>query len=332
MKKLFGILLLTELISCNTINNNKINGMKLTPEIIKITEHLQKIQVFDAQNGVDMSRKGYETMAAQLSGKKEAVRMIEEFNIPQKDHQIPIRMYKPNGNQDEKSSAIIYIHGGWFVSGSFETHDAIVRKLANATGSAIVFVDYRLAPEFPFPAGLEDCKSTIEWIIKNVENLKIDKNKIGIIGDSAGGALAAGLSTQLGDQLKFQVLIYPASDNKFNTQSWKDYENGPIINKEEGIRAWNWYLSKPEDLENPLAIPILIKDFKQTPSTLVLLAEHDPLKDEGQKLANTMETFGINVKTIYHKDMVHGFMHMGSLKESKLATDEIAAFVKENLK
>ncbi len=306
--------------------------MKLSPEIIKITEHLQKIQVFDGQNGIDMSRKGYETMAAQLSGKKEAIRTIEEFNIPQKDHQIPVRMYKPNGNQDEKLSAIIYLHGGWFVSGSFETHDAIVRKLANATGSTIIVVDYRLAPEFPFPAGLEDGKSTIEWIIKHAENLKIDKNKMGIIGDSAGGALAMSLSTQLGDYLKFQVLIYPAADNKFNTQSWKDYENGPIINKEEGIRAWNWYLPKPEDQENPLAIPMLIKDFKHTPPTLVLLAEHDPLKDEGQKLANTMKAFGINVQSVFYKDMIHGFMHMGSLKEVKLATDEIAAFVKDNLK
>ncbi|WP_291883650.1 alpha/beta hydrolase [Chryseobacterium sp.] len=333
MKKLFSILLLTGLISCTTIKNNyKTNEMKLTPELIKITEHLQKIQVFDAQNEVDMSRKGYETMAVQLNGKKEAVKTIEEFNIPQKDHQIPLRMYKPNGSQNEKSSAIIYLHGGWFVSGSFETHDSIVRKLANATGSIIVFIDYRLAPEFPFPAGFEDCISTVEWIIKNAENLNIDKSKIGIIGDSAGGALAASISTQLGDQLKFQVLIYPAADNKLNTQSWKDYENGPIINKEEGIRAWNWYLPQPENQANPVAIPILIKNFKHTPPTLVLLAEHDPLKDEGQQLANNMEAFGINVKIVFYKDMVHGFMHMGSLKEAKLATDEIATFVKENLR
>lgn len=331
MKKLFSLLLLTELISCTTINKNKINEMKLTPELIKITEHLQKIQVFDAQNEIDRSRKGYETMTAQLSGKKEAVRTIEEFDIPH-NHQIPVRVYQPNGNQNQKTSAIIYLHGGWFVSGSFETHDAIVRKLANATGSTIIFVDYRLAPEFPFPAGFEDCTSVIEWIINNAETLNIDKNKIGIIGDSAGGALVASLSTQLGDQLKFQVLIYPASDNKFKTQSWKDYENGPVINKEEGIKAWNSYLAKPEDRENPLAIPILIKDFKHTPPTLVLIAEHDPLKDEGQELANTMKAFGINIKTIFYKDMVHGFMHMGSLKEAKLAIDEIAAFVKENLK
>lgn len=334
MKKIIGILLFTEFISCSTINNNKeIKKMELTPEIKKITEQLQKIQVFDGNNILDMSRKGYETMAIQLSGKKEAVRMIEEFSIPQNNHQIPVRIYRPNGNQQRKSSAIIYLHGGWFISGSFETHDAVVRKLANATGSDIIFIDYRLAPEFPFPAGFNDSKHTVEWIIKNADLLNIDKNKIGIIGDSAGGALAASVATQLGNQLKFQVLIYPASHHQFNTKSWRDYENGPIINKEEGIRAWNWYLPNPEDRENPLAVPILIKDFKDTPPTLILLAEHDPLKDEGEELANNMKNAGVSVKTSLYKDMVHGFMHMGEiLKETQQAADEIAAFTKENLK
>jgi acetyl esterase len=334
MKKLTGILMISGLISCKTINNNnKMNAIQLNPEINKIIENLQQIHVFDGKDLLDVSRKGYETMAIQLGGKKEAVRIIEEFNIPTNNHEIPVRIYRPNGIENEKSSAIIYLHGGWFVSGSFETHDAIVRQLANATGSAIVFVDYRLAPEFPFPAGFDDAQSATEWIIKNAEHLHLDKNKIGMIGDSAGGALAASVSTQLGDQLKFQVLIYPAADNRLNTKSWKDYENGPIINKEEGIRAWNWYLTNPEDRQNPVAVPLLIKDFKNTPATFILLSEHDPLRDEGQQLADKMKASGVQVKAVVYKEMVHGFMHMGSvLKETQKAVQEIAAFTKENLK
>jgi acetyl esterase len=334
MKKLIGILIISGLISCKTINNNnKMNASRLNPEINKIIENLQKIHVFDGKDLLDMSRKGYETMAIQLGGKKEAVRMIEEFDIPQNNHQIPVRIYRPNGIESEKSSAIVYLHGGWFISGSFETHDAIVRQLANATGSAVVFVDYRLAPEHPFPAGFDDAKLAAEWIIHNAEQLHLDKNKIGIIGDSAGGALAASVATQLGDYLKFQVLIYPATDNAMNTSSWKDYENGPIINKQEGIRAWNWYLSNPADQKNPLAVPLLIKDFKNTPPTFVLLSEHDPLRDEGQQLAEKMKASGVQVKTVVYKEMVHGFMHMGSvLKETQQAVQEIATFTKENLK
>ncbi|SEM32303.1 acetyl esterase [Chryseobacterium taichungense] len=334
MKKLVVTLTIAGLVSCKTIKqSDKMSKITLTPEITKIVENLQKIHVFEGGNPLDVSRKGYETMAIQLGGKKEAVRMIEEFDIPQEDHEIPVRIYRPNGIENEKSSAIIYLHGGWFVSGSFETHDAIVRQLANATGAAIIFVDYRLAPENPFPAGFDDARSVTQWIIDNADHLHLDKNKIGVIGDSAGGALAASLSTQIGDQLKFQVLIYPAADNRFNTTSWKEYENGPIINKEEGIRAWNWYLANPKDQENPLAIPLLIKDFKNTPPTLVLLSEHDPLRDEGQQLAENMRVSGVQVKTVVYKEMVHGFMHMGAiLKETREAAQDIAAFTKENSK
>ncbi|MGJ1265033.1 alpha/beta hydrolase [Sphingobacterium spiritivorum] len=332
MRYSLGAIIISGIISCKTINNTKMKTVQFNPEINKIMENIQMIHVFDGKTPLDIGRKGYETMAVQLSGKKEPVTIIEEFNIPGNNHEIPVRIYRPKGVEREKSAAIIYLHGGWFVSGSFETHDAVVRQLANATGEAIVFVDYRLAPEHPFPAGLNDALSATQWIISNADHLHINKNKIGIIGDSAGGALAVSAATQLGRKLKFQVLIYPAADNKLNTGSWQKYETGPIINKEEGIRAWNWYLSTPEDQHNQLAVPLLIKDFKDTPPALVLLAEHDPLRDEGRQLAENMKTSGVHVKTVVYKDMVHGFMHMGAvLKETKEAILEIAAFTKENL-
>ena len=305
--------------------------MQLTPKVTKIIDHLPKIEVFDGRNPLDISRKNYEAMALQLSSKKEHVAMIQELNIPAENHQIPIRIYSPKGNT-QKSPAIIYIHGGWFISGGYETHDAIARKLANATGAVILFVEYRLAPEHPFPAGLNDCKAATEWLIQNAEKLGIDRQKIGIIGDSAGGTLATTLAAQLGDQLKFQVLIYPAADNKFSTKSWEIYKDGPVLNKEWGIQAWNWYLASEEDKNNPSAVPILIKDFKETPPTLVLLAEHDPLRDEGEQLAQNMKNSGISVKKSLYKDMVHGFMHMGIiLNETQTAIEEIAEFATKNL-
>ena len=334
MKKILGIRVIPGVIFYRNINHNKeMNTIKLTPEINKIIENLNKLHVFDGINPLDISRKGYETMAIQLGGKKEAVKMIEEFNIRNENHEIPVRIYRPNGIMNEKSPAIIYLHGGWFISGSFETHDTIVRQLANVTSSVIVFVDYRLAPEHPFPAGFDDAQSATEWILNNSDALNIDKNKVGIIGDSAGAALAIGVSTRLGQQLRFQVLIYPAADNQLNTQSWKDYEYGPIINKDEGIKAWNWYLNDSKDQQNPMAIPLLIKDFKNTPPTFILLAEHDPLRDEGKQLAQNMKVSEIRVKITHYKEMVHGFMHMGAvLKETREAVLEIAAFARENLK
>jgi acetyl esterase len=300
--------------------------MQLTPKITQILNHLEKIQPFNPQNSLDGARKYLETMSLQLSGKKEPVAMIEELNIQQENHQIPIRIYRPNGTKTEKSSAIIYIHGGWFIAGGYETHDAVVRKLANKTASVIIFIDYRLAPEHPFPAGLNDCVNGIQWVVDNAESIGIDPDKIGIIGDSAGGALATAVSTQIGGKFKFQVLIYPAADNQLNSTSWETYENGPVLNKQGGIEAWEWYLPK-EEKDNPLAIPVLIKDFKETPPTLVILAEHDPLLDDGKTLSLNMENAGVTLTTSLYKDMVHGFMHMGELlEEVQSAVDEMAAF------
>lgn len=332
MKKILLSLIILGNISCKNISTTKNETtMQLTPKIKEVLNHLEKIHVFQGEDPLDISRKNYDAMAQQLSGKKEVVSIIEEFSIPSKKHQIPVRLYRPKG-KTANSAAIIYIHGGWFISGDYETHDAIVRKLSNATGAVVLFVDYRLAPENPFPAGLNDCKDATEWLISNAENLGIDTQKIGIIGDSAGGALATALSTELGSQLKFQVLIYPASDNSLSTKSWETYKNGPILNKEWGSQAWNWYLRSEKDKTDPLAVPILIKDFKRTPETLVILAEHDPLKDEGEQLAQNMKNSRISVKTSLYKDMVHGFMHMGIiLPETQLATKEITEFVTQNL-
>ena len=306
--------------------------MQLTPKITQILNHLETIQPFNPQNSLDGARKFLETMSLQLSGKKESVAMIEELHISKESHQIPIRIYRPKGKEIQQSSAIIYIHGGWFIAGGYETHDAVVRKLANKTGSVVIFIDYRLAPEHPFPAGLNDCIDGVKWVLENAEYLGIDPDQVGIIGDSAGGALSMAVSTQLGKQLKFQVLIYPAVDNQLNSKTWETYENGPVLNKQGGIEAWAGYLPE-EEKGNPLAIPVLIKDFKETPPTFIILAEHDPLLDDGKQLSENMKNAGIELKTSFYKDMVHGFMHMGELlEEVQSAVDEMASFVHQNLK
>ncbi|SHM40409.1 acetyl esterase [Chryseobacterium carnipullorum] len=307
--------------------------MQLTSPITQIINHLGKIQSFNAQDPLDDTRKYLDAMALQLSGKKESVAMIEELKVPVEDHQIPVRIYRPKGKTTQKSSAIIYIHGGWFIAGGFETHDAVVRKLANQTGSVMIFVDYRLAPEHPFPAGLNDCINIVKWVTDHAEDLGIDESQIGIIGDSAGGALATSVSTQVGELLKFQVLIYPAADHQLNTKSWETYETGPVLNKEGGIQAWKWYHPEAKSNPDPLAVPILIKDFKNTPPTLVLIAEHDALRDEGEELVQHMKNAGISVQTSFYRDMVHGFMHMGEvLNEVEKATFEMAAFAHQYLR
>ncbi|OPC05267.1 carboxylesterase [Elizabethkingia ursingii] len=302
--------------------------MKLTTQVKAIADHMQNIQVFNGEDTLDMSRKSYESMAAQFGARKEAVKVIEEFDIDSGAHNIPVRIYRPEGIDAQSSSAIIYTHGGWFVAGSFETHDALVRKLANATKSVVIFPDYRLAPENPFPAGLNDCISITNWVYDNADALKIDQNRIGVVGDSAGGALAIAIASKLGEKLKFQILIYPATDNKLNSESWQTYANGPVLSLEGGVQAWEWYLQKEEDKQNPLAVPALNKDFKNTPPTLILLAGHDPLYDDGKILAESLRTSGVETEVVVYEEMIHGFMHMDSvLIEAKDAVEKISAFI-----
>lgn len=302
--------------------------MKLTAQVKAVADHMQNIQVFDAENALAISRKGYESMAVQLSSRKEAVRVIEKFDMDGGEHNIPVRIYRPEGIEVVNSPAIIYIHGGWFVAGSFETHDALVRKLANATKCVVIFPDYRLAPENPFPAGLNDCTSITNWVYDNADTLKIDKNKIGIVGDSAGGALTVAVASELGTKLKFQTLIYPAADNTLHTESWNTYANGPVLSLEGGVQAWEWYLQKEEDKQNPLAVPVLIKNFGKTPPTLVLLAGNDPLHDEGKALADNLRGSGVETEVVVYEEIIHGFMHMDSVFiEVTDAVDKISAFI-----
>ncbi|WP_407534135.1 alpha/beta hydrolase [Elizabethkingia miricola] len=306
--------------------------MKLTTQVKAAADHMQNVQVFDAKDALDMSRKSYESMAAQFGAKKEMVRVIEEFNIDNGGHSIPVRVYRPEGLGTENSSAIIYTHGGWFVAGSFETHDAIVRKLANATKSVVIFPEYRLAPEHPFPAGLDDCIYVTNWVFDNAVTLKIDQNKIGIVGDSAGGALSVAIAGELGDRLRFQVLIYPAGDNKLSTESWRIYANGPVLSLEGGVQAWEWYLQKEEDKQNPLAVPVLIKDFKHTPPTQVLLAGHDPLHDDGKILVENLRASGVETEVVIYEEMIHGFMHMDSaFTEVQDAVEKISTFINSHI-
>ncbi|WP_437918887.1 alpha/beta hydrolase [Sphingobacterium sp. LRF_L2] len=302
--------------------------MKLTEKVKNVNAHVQQIKVFGASDSVDAARKGYEYMAGQLSGTKTKIRVIEEFDIPAANHQIAVRLYRPEGLETRNSAAIIYVHGGWFMSGGLETHDAIARKLADATKAVTILVDYRLAPEYPFPAGIEDILVVTGWLLEHAQRLHIDGNQVGIVGDSAGAALALAVAMKMKEQLKFQVLIYPATDNKLNTVSWMKYADGPILSKASGIEAWSMYLSDDSNNIDPRAVPILNDVFEDISPVLVLLAEHDPLHDEGKLLAEKIANAGAIVEVVDYAEMIHGFMHMGAaFKEVEDATARIALFI-----
>lgn len=300
--------------------------MKLSEQVEKALTYIQNIEVPEMTNSWEAGRAFYEKFIP-LAGEKERVFQINEKELLNEDHLIKLRIYRPNN--DEKSPVIIYFHGGWFNAGNLETHDTPLRQLANLSQTVIIAVDYRLAPEHPFPAGLNDCVFAVKWIIENASYLNLNPNKIMIAGDSAGGALATTITRKFREMVKSQLLIYPVTDSSLKTSSWNEYQNGPLLDLKGGIQAWDWYLPNSENQNNPDAVPILADDLKNLPSTFVAVADHDPLKDEGMLYAEKLKANGIAVNLKLYKGTTHGFFQMGRfLDDTKVLIQDMVEFIK----
>ncbi len=300
--------------------------MILSAAAHEVLAYIQGIAVPEGLTPWEAGRRFYEQFIP-LAGAPEAVSQIEEQNIPEDGHSIRLRIYR-SGDTD-KQPAVIYLHGGWFNAGSLETHDRPLRQLANRMQVTILAVDYRLAPEHPFPAGLNDCERATQWILDNASLLRIDADRIAIAGDSAGGALAATLTRKFREQLIAQLLIYPVTDNALKTPSWMAFRDGPLLDMEGGIQAWSWYLPTGADHSNPDAIPLLAYDLDALPPTFIAVAEYDPLKDEAIQYAEKLKAHGVTVQRNVYKGMIHGFFQMGGVigYATKLMQD-MAAFFK----
>jgi len=299
--------------------------MILSEQFQKVLAYIENIQVPNHLTPQELGRVFYEQFIP-LAGEKEAVHLIEEQALAMEDHSIPLRIYQPNENKE--NPVIIYFRGGWFNAGSLDTHDTPLRQLANLSQATIIAVDYHLAPEHPFPAGLNDCEFAVQWIINNASLLGINPNKIILAGDSAGGALSATLVRKFRAQIVAQLLIYPVTDNSLQTPSWAQFQNGPLLNLEGGIQAWNWYLPK-EDHNNPDAVPLLADDLEKLPPTFIAIAEYDPLRDEAIAYAEKLNSKGVKVNDKLYKGTIHGFFQMGGyVDDTNILLQDMAAFVK----
>ncbi|MCW2582651.1 MAG: alpha/beta hydrolase [Klenkia sp.] len=212
---------------------------------------------------------------------------------------VPVRVYRPD---DVTSGAVVvYLHGGGFVLGSIAAADRPCRGLAVAAGCVVVSVGYRLAPEAPFPGGLEDCVAAVRWAAG------LDGDRLVLLGDSAGGALVAGVSAVLrdaGDRLPdAQVLLYPTLAPPGETGSMREFADGPMMTRRE--LEWFWGLYAPD--ADPAAAPLLTADLAGLPATTVVVAELDPLRDEGLAYADRLAAAGVVVQVRVVEGAPHGF-------------------------
>lgn len=257
---------------------------------------------------------------------------IKNLTIDINSEKIPVRIYTPEAG--EILPIIIYSHGGSWIAGNLDTHDNVCRKLSQNTKAIVISVDYRLAPENPFPAGLNDVYNVLQWTYKNAKNINGDENHIAIAGDSAGGNLSAAVSLMSKEKnsprITCQVLIYPSTNiDELNTESWSDFSNDFNISKEEMEKYISLYVPQKEDKKNPYASPLLANEFNQLPDTLVITAEIDPLRDEGEAYGNKLKETGIQSEVIRFNGVTHGFITMDKITDkADEALNKISSYLK----
>jgi acetyl esterase len=262
-------------------------------------------------------RMGIAMQLAMESIEPEQVARVENRTIPGPAGEIPVRIYTPQGSGP--FPALVFFHGGGWVICNLDTHDGICRSLANGASCVVVSVDYRLAPEHKFPAAPEDCYAATQWVAQNAAELNVDASHIAIGGDSAGGNLSAVVAQMARDRggphLVFQLLIYPATDFRMNTVSIEENATGYFLTKDDMIWFTNHYLNSEEDKTNPLASPLLASDLSGLPPALIITAQYDPLRDEGELYGQKLREAGVPVTISRYEGVIHGFV--GSIPSDK---------------
>ena len=270
-----------------------------------------------------------------LLGEGEPVAHVADREIPGPAGPVPTRLYRPEAGGP--LPLLVYFHGGGWVLGGLASHDVVCRSLANAAGCAVLAIDYRLAPEHTFPAAVDDCYAAAAWAVGHAASLGADPARVAIGGDSAGGNLTAVVAQLARDRggppLRFQLLVYPATDANTDTPSYHENATGYFLEL-EGMRwFYDHYLPAGTDRTDPRVSPMRTADLRGLPPALVITAEFDPLRDEGDAYAARLREAGVPVTLTRYHGMIHGFFGMGPLlDQGKRAVSEAAAALRTALR
>jgi acetyl esterase len=266
-----------------------------------------------------------------VGGVPAPLRSIENLEIPGSEGRIPIRVYTPD--TPAPRPAMVYFHGGGWVVCDLDTHDVVCSTIAHRSGAVVVAVDYRLAPEHKFPAAVVDCYAATVWVASNAERFGIDPDRIAVGGDSAGGNLGTVVCLKSRDEngpaIALQVMVYPVTDlSSFDTPSYREFADGYQLTKSEMEWFRDQYLSSPADARHPHASPLLAPDLRGLPPALIITAECDPLRDEGEAYAKRLEEAGIAVTCTRYAGMIHPFFSLsGAIPQAFDAIQQVAGAV-----
>jgi acetyl esterase len=277
-----------------------------------------------------VGRKAVDKMSADGEAAPPDVASVDDGAFAGPGREIGFRRYRPLGSAADALPTLIYYHGGGFVIGNIETHDSTCRRLANKSRCQVISIDYRLAPEHPFPAPIDDGIAAFRHIRDDAASFEADPGRIAVGGDSAGGAMAAVVCQSCrtaGEEMPaFQMLIYPATDSSRESPSRKAFAAGYFLDRELIDWFWDAYAPPGTDLEDLRLSPLLEKDFAGLPPAFVLTAGFDPLRDEGRAYANRLIDAGVKTTYVNYPGTIHGFFSMTRfLQQGIKANDEAAA-------
>jgi len=265
----------------------------------------------------------------------EEVTRVDDRLVPGDGNDVPVRVYTPADAVGGNAPLLIWIHGGGWVIGDLDTADATARALANRSGAVTVSVDYRLAPEHPAPAALEDCLAALTWCVENAELLGADVSRVAVGGDSAGGNLAACLCQRVrddfGPDIDFQLLVYPVTDCTLSSGSMDENGEGYFLTR--AIMEWfvGHYVGDG-DVKRSSVSPLHADSLADLPPALVITAEFDPLRDEGEAYAAKLRDAGVPVELARYDGQIHGFFGLAAiLDDGRAAVDRAGAALRAAL-
>jgi acetyl esterase len=266
---------------------------------------------------------------AELIGPGPEVASVDEVSIPVEGSQIGGRVYAP---AEEPLGVIVFFHGGGWVIGEVEHYDVLARRLTTQSSCKVLSVEYRRAPEHPFPTAVTDCHAAFEWAAAELA----DGLPLVLAGDSAGGNLAATCAhlgrDSAGSKAVLQVLMYPVTDCDLATASYQEQATGGLLTKRDMVWFWDQYVTDPSNRDNPLASPLKFEDFSGLPAAVVVVPWFDPLRSEVEAYANRMTEAGVPVDLLRFPDQPHGFISLVQFSPAAtLAVTEVCSLIKAKL-
>ena len=266
---------------------------------------------------------------AELAGPAPEMQRVEDRTIDGPDARVTLRILVPVENP---IGVLVYYHGGGWVLGSIDEYDTVARKLAERTSCAVVLVEYRLAPEHRYPAAVDDSYAALEWVGQNVKCIAGREVPLIVAGDSAGGNLAAVMAVRArarnGPPIALQVLIYPVTDSDLDLPSYADPENQLLLTRDGMIWFWDHYIPDSSRRSEPDASPLHTDNLSGLPPTVILTAEHDVLRDEGEAYAARLQEADVKVNLKRYPGQMHGFFTLLMLPGSELGFQQVVKAVK----